>query len=154
MSPPCVALSDLSYLRIRHLPQNQAPDKELAETSAEPDLTHSLPALLALLKNLSDRLSNTNSSQSLTSPPLVMETKERRQPKGTVVIGKGAATVRIYPFTETRTSTGSPLERICGRLVRRCASRRIPPPITARSSVRMERTSCSNRCRAGTASCG
>jgi integrase len=28
-----------------------------------------------------------------------METKNRRQPKGTVIIGKGAATVKIYPFT-------------------------------------------------------
>jgi len=28
-----------------------------------------------------------------------MEKKKRRQPKGTVIIGRGAATIRIDPFT-------------------------------------------------------
>ncbi|RPJ30013.1 MAG: hypothetical protein EHM17_17445, partial [Verrucomicrobiaceae bacterium] len=50
------------------------------------------------MKKLGEAISNTNSCNQLTSPPPAMETNNRRQPKGTVIIGKGAATVRIYPF--------------------------------------------------------
>ena len=66
--------------------------------SGQPHLTHSLPAILAHLKELGEAISNTNPCNQLTSPPPAMETKNRRQPKGTVIIGKGAATVKIYPF--------------------------------------------------------
>ena len=72
---------------------------DMAELSGAPRLTHSLPAILANLKGLVEAISNTDSCIPLTSPPLEMETKNRRQPKGTVIIGKGAATVKIYPFT-------------------------------------------------------
>lgn len=67
--------------------------------SGIPQLTHSLPSILAHLKELVEGIPNINSCIPLTSPPLEMETKNRRQPKGTVIIGKGAATVKIYPFT-------------------------------------------------------
>ena len=71
----------------------------MAELSGAHDLTHSLPVILAHLKGLVEAVSNTDSCIPLTSPPFEMETKNRRQPKGTVIIGKGAATVKIYPFT-------------------------------------------------------
>ena len=52
-----------------------------------------------------------------------METKNRRQPKGTVIIGKGAATVKIYPFTR---KNGYKQNNICwyegGRRRTRCFS--------------------------------
>ena len=70
----------------------------MAELSGAPNLTHSLPNILAHLKVLLEAISNTDSCIPLTSPLLEMETKKRRQPKGTVIIGKGAATVKIYPF--------------------------------------------------------
>ncbi len=70
----------------------------MAELSGTPRLTHSLPNILAHLKVLLEAISNTDSCIPLTSPLLEMETKKRRQPKGTVIIGKGAATVKIYPF--------------------------------------------------------
>ena len=66
--------------------------------SGIPQLTRSLPAILAHLKELCEAIPNSDSRIQLTSPPPAMETKNRRQPKGTVIIGKGAATVRIYPF--------------------------------------------------------
>ena len=52
-----------------------------------------------------------------------METKKRRQPKGTVIIGRGAATVRIYPFTR---KDGYKQNNVCwhegGRRRTRCFS--------------------------------
>lgn len=84
-------------------------------------LTHSLPKILAHLKELVEAISNTDSCIPLTSPPLEMETKNRRQPKGTVIIGKGAATVKIYPFTR---KNGYKQNNICwhegGRRRTRC----------------------------------
>jgi hypothetical protein len=41
-----------------------------------------------------EAISNAGTCNQLTSPPPAMETKNRRQPKGTVIIGKGAAIVR------------------------------------------------------------
>lgn len=79
--------------------------------------------LLAELEELRKAISNNNSSESLTPPPLVMDRKKRRQPKGTVIIGKGAATVRIYPFTR---KDGYKQNNICwkegGRRRTRCVS--------------------------------
>ena len=71
----------------------------MAELSGIHRLTHSFPDILEHLKGLVEAVSNTDSCIPSTSPPLVMETKNRRQPKGAVIIGKGAATVKIYPFT-------------------------------------------------------
>jgi integrase len=75
------------------------------------------------LKGLLEAISNTNSCNSLTSPPLDMETKKRRQPKGTMIIGKGAATVKIYPFTR---KDGYKQNNVCwhegGRRRTRCFS--------------------------------
>ena len=70
----------------------------MAERAGVYDLIHSLPVILAHLKELVEAIPNTDSCIPLTSQPLEMETKNRRQPKGTVIIGKGAATVKIYPF--------------------------------------------------------
>jgi hypothetical protein len=39
-----------------------------------------------------------------------MEPKKRRKAKGTVIIGRGAATVRIYPITR---KNGYPQNTVC-----------------------------------------
>ena len=63
------------------------------------------------LKGLVDAIFNINSCIPLTSPLLEMETKKRRQPKGTMIIGKGAATVKIYPFIR---KNGYKQNNVCG----------------------------------------
>jgi integrase len=55
--------------------------------------------LCKLLKEANKAISSNIPRKSLTSEPSLMEPKKRRKAKGTVVIGRAAATVRIYPIT-------------------------------------------------------
>ena len=95
----------------------------MADLSGSSIESHSLSMILGNLKELVDGISNANSCKLLTSATLDMETKSRRQPKGTVIIGKGAASVKIYPFTR---KNGYKQNNICwyegGRRRTRCFS--------------------------------
>ncbi len=95
----------------------------MAELSGATHLTRSFPTIFEHLSGLLNAISNTNSCIPLTSPVLDMDTKNRRQPKGTVIIGKGAATVKIYPFTR---KNGYKQNNVCwhegGRRRTRCFS--------------------------------
>lgn len=55
--------------------------------------------LCELLTEANKAISRIYPRESLTPGPFSMEPKKRRKTKGTVIIGRGAATVRIYPIT-------------------------------------------------------
>ena len=88
--------------------------------------TDSVSALIDLLTAAKKAISNTNSNESLTSAPLSMvqtSPQRRRKPKGTVIVGRGMAEVRIYCYTR---KNGYPQNNVCwkegGRRRTRCFS--------------------------------
>jgi len=77
--------------------------------------------LCELMAESNKAISSNQSSNLLTSGPSSMEPKKLRKTKGTVIIGRGAATVRIYPIIR---KDGYPQNTLCwkegGRRRMRC----------------------------------
>jgi integrase len=77
--------------------------------------------MIDLLTAAREAISNNKSHKPLTQEPSSMEPKKRRKTKATVLIGRGAATVRIYPITR---KNGYPQNSVCwkegGRRRMRC----------------------------------
>jgi hypothetical protein len=110
----------LRYFGFQDL-QSSIHDQKLAERAGAPASTDSVSALLELLTAAKNAISNNQPNVSLSSEGSSMETKKRRKTKGTVLIGRGAATVRIYPIIR---KNGYPQNTVCwkegGRRRMRC----------------------------------